>query len=100
MLHFVNNNFEEFIKRYNKRIYNYRNYLNNNNILFVISKNINSIKLKNILRTIYPTLNFDILIFTPPETNDFILNHHYLMKYTEDKYLEETKIFNSDEPYP
>jgi len=93
--HFVDNNFEEFIKRYNNRINNFRNYLNNNNILFVMSSNnINSIKLKDILKKIYPTLNFDVLLLIPKELDNFIYRHHHLMGYTNETYLEE-RILNS-----
>lgn len=60
--HFVENNFENFIKRYNKRIDNFRNYLNGDNFIDFILVRYNSVpyELENVLKEKYPHLKFKI----------------------------------------
>ena len=60
--HFVNNNFENFIKRYNTRIENFRNYLNNDNFIDFILVRYNSVpyELENIIKEKHPNLKFKI----------------------------------------
>jgi hypothetical protein len=60
--HFVNNNFEKFIERYNNRIENFRYYLKNYNHINFVMYHYNSIpyELENIIATKYPTLKFNI----------------------------------------
>lgn len=68
--HYIDNNFQLLIERYNKRIQNFRNYLidPNNYITFMIkldnpNENINEcIELKNILNIKYPKLSYNIYI--------------------------------------
>jgi hypothetical protein len=72
--HFINNNFNNFINRYEKRINNFRSYLNDNNnyIKFILTsyngsdntiKLINDLdKLKNALNKIYPNLKYEIIL--------------------------------------
>jgi len=60
--HFVENNFENFIKRYLTRIDNFRNYLNSDNFIDFILARYNSIpyELENTIKEKYPNLMFKI----------------------------------------
>jgi len=68
--HFTNNNFLHFIERYNQRIQNFRNYLNdpNNYIKFIIqfkydtNPNDNCSELRNVLSEKYLHLKYEIII--------------------------------------
>jgi len=66
--HFTDNNFEVFINRYNRRIENFRNYIQTDNasIIFIISRfNCNRsdlTELDDILKEKYPHLKYDIKI--------------------------------------
>jgi len=65
--HFCNNNFNEFIKRYNTRINNFRYYIekaltNNLTINFIITTVIENIPILNeTIRSIYPNLQYNII---------------------------------------
>lgn len=77
--HYVNNNFKHFIKRYNERIQNLKNYLNNkeHTIIFCIkftydsNKNSNLIELKNALNNKYPDLKYKILVLSDDKNEIF-----------------------------
>jgi hypothetical protein len=66
--HFINNNYKNFIERYNNRITSFRNYLNdpNNYIIFIITffydKNPDDdyLQLRNALKDTYPHLKYEI----------------------------------------
>jgi len=68
--HFINNNYHHFINRYNKRIQEFRNYLNdpNNYIIFIIqfvydtNPNNNCQELRDALREKYGHLKYEIRI--------------------------------------
>ena len=69
--HFINNNFSNFIKRYNERITNFKNYLSNNNnfIRFIIQFNNDTDdyhddckELRNALKINYGQLKYSITI--------------------------------------
>jgi hypothetical protein len=70
--HFINNNFCHFIERYNTRINNFKNYLNesNNFITFVIeffydaNPNDDCKELRDALKLKYPYLKYNIIILT------------------------------------
>ena len=73
----MNNNFKHFIERYNERIRNFRDYLNNKDgttILFCIQlKNItnthdNLLDLRKALNNNYPNLKYKILVI--PDKHD------------------------------
>ena len=69
--HFINNKFKHFIDRYNARIKNFRDYLNNkeNFINFIFhpsSENNNYKNLKSALLTKYPLLQYKIIIINGP----------------------------------
>jgi hypothetical protein len=60
--HFVENNFERFIERYERRINNFRDYLMSDYFINFIVVRYNSapIELRDIIRQKYPNLNFNI----------------------------------------
>lgn len=60
--HFVDNNFEKFIERYNQRVSNFRNYINNSNKINFLLMRYNSIPIElcEIISNRYPSLNFEI----------------------------------------
>ena len=68
--HYIDDNYKFFIERYNIRIENFRNYLNdpNNHIMFLfkfddINENSNDcLELKNVLSNKYPKLDYSINI--------------------------------------
>jgi hypothetical protein len=87
--HFTMNNYENFIKRYNNRINNFKNYLKSGNYInFIITRyntrNINDIQLLNsaIIKN-FPDLKFGF-IFNNYKDNLWILEHYILMKIPED----------------
>lgn len=56
------NNFQLFKERYERRIENFNNYINKNNVLFIIENPHDDInKIMDIIKTKYPNLNFKIL---------------------------------------
>lgn len=59
--HFIDNNFEKFIERYNNRIENFRNYLKFDKVNFLLMR-YNSIptELCEIISNKYPNLNFEL----------------------------------------
>jgi phosphopantetheine adenylyltransferase len=68
--HFINNNYAHFIKRYDSRIKNFKNYLENENnfITFVLqfknesNPNNDCKDLRDALAIRYPTLQYTIII--------------------------------------
>ena len=79
--HFTENNFENFINRYNRRILNLKNYIEeNDHIIFILQivnvnqKNQLLLKLKNILKQKYPLKNFSFYLFPEPNI-DFFKTH-------------------------
>ena len=65
--HFEMDNFHEFIKRYERRIQNFKNYLNSGyEISFIISKINNTletnIKLNDTIKQKYPNLNYKFIL--------------------------------------
>jgi hypothetical protein len=66
--HYINNNYKHFIDRYNQRIQNFRNYLqdSNNHIIFIIQfaneedPNNDFYELREVLKLKYPNLIYNI----------------------------------------
>jgi hypothetical protein len=79
--HYIQDNYKLFIKRYNTRIENFRNYLNNtNNITFLLTQFDNNLdELNNIIKTNYPNLQFNIKLFKPSVSLKLFEDHHKLM---------------------
>jgi hypothetical protein len=62
---FVENNYKNFIIRYEERINNFRNYIKDNNIFFIHKRyNRLSIELDKIIHSKYPELNYKIICIT------------------------------------
>lgn len=80
--HFVDNNFALFIKRYSKRIDNFRKYVNdpNNKITFLIGKfNPDINELSETLKEYYPNLNCNIFWYRPSVETKLFDDIHNLM---------------------
>jgi hypothetical protein len=87
--HFVDNDFKLFKDRYTARINNFRNYLNNGNIQFIIATyKTNTYELDNILKNKYPQLNYNIQIIEPDFTKSL------LKLYFKFENLTDTEIDN------
>ena len=95
--HFEMNNFEEFIKRYEKRINNFRYYMNNGyEVTFINTKlnNIyeNNIELENIIKNKYPNtkVKFELIEETRAEIFNeaihFMNQINTFYKYQTDNY--------------
>jgi hypothetical protein len=90
--HYVDNNYTEFIKRYQRRIQNFINYLKdeNNHIIFIIHRwdtnNENIENLHNVLKNKYPNLKYEC----------YFLPIHYDVKIIKD-HLEIMGIDEDDE---
>jgi hypothetical protein len=77
--HYIENDFFYFKKRYNNRINNFRNYINNNKINFLITKyNNNLLELDILLKKLYPNLDYKITFFETTESKSSILKHYNL----------------------
>lgn len=90
--HFIDNNYLKFKERYQQRINNFKNYLNdkNNYIIFIIKYAMddnNTINFHNVIREKYPDLKYECC-FLKNNVND-LLNHLLLMGF--DKNDEEVK---------
>ena len=90
--HFVLNNYEEFINRYNRRIQNFRDYLNSGiKIIFIIHKpylNMDLDGIKELSDTInkkYPNLNYQIA-YLDYDKKMFYEYHKILMNVDIEEY--------------
>jgi hypothetical protein len=98
--HFIINNFEEFIKRYERRINNFRNYLNSgSHIVFIIYRYNNNLddlnELYNTIHNNYPNLSFEFKLLQ--DTNHERIYCHQLMFgfNDEDLYNEQNRFLNT-----
>lgn len=96
--HFVDNNYENFILRYEKRINNFRNYLNSDNhIIFILNRynnNLNDLaELNDVIKNKYPNLSFEFELL---QDNNFerIYCHELMMGITDDNQYNECKRFH------
>jgi len=79
--HYIDNNFFLFIERYKRRINNFREYINNYKITFIIGKFDDDFsKLNEIIKIKYPNLNFSILSYIPSVPINLFEEHNLLMK--------------------
>lgn len=91
--HYINNNFLKLKERYDRRVNNFKNYINlgqnGDSITFILSRFNNDItELKNVLLEKYPNLNYKILVIRPTESDTIVRGHYQLMG------LDETSINN------
>jgi hypothetical protein len=91
--HFTENNFKNFIERYNKRISNLKNYIEENDhiifILQMVSINENNqliLKFKNILKKKYQEKKFSFDLFHENDKNLF--NNHMLISGLKKKDID------------
>jgi len=84
-MHYIDNNYAMFIERYSRRIDNFRNYVKNNSIRFIIGNFRNEVdSLRDTITRTYPTLTFDIYHYRPSVSKKLFNEHHALMNiYTE-----------------
>lgn len=110
--HFVENNFENFIKRYTKRIDSFRKYLNGDNIIDFILVRYNSVpnELVSILKEKHPNLKFKIHTISRFTKNnighlhkctidggiDYETDYLKYMGITEETHLSELERYKSD----
>jgi hypothetical protein len=82
--HFINNNYKNLKLRYNKRIQNFKKYLNENTVIFVITvwnKTEDDLcKLKYVLNEKYPNLKYTFKILNDPRGEEYFNNHLKIMK--------------------
>ena len=76
--HFVNNNFEKFIERYNNRINNFRSYLNSGLHVNFLLLRYNSLpyEFENIIIKKYPNLKFNIYVYVSLSNATNLVLHH------------------------
>lgn len=91
--HFEMNNFEELIKRYNRRINNFRYYMTNNyEVTFIISKvnnnNETNKELENILRDRYPNTIFNFILLEE-QRKEIYFEYIYFTKQIEKYYCND-----------
>jgi hypothetical protein len=89
--HYVKDNYKEFKNRYNRRINNFLNYINdpNNYITFIIhgysEQNENITELKNVLNKKYPNLKYELYILPVHYDKNIIVEHYKLMNVSNDE---------------
>ena len=99
IMHFVDNNFEEFCTRYNQRIQNFREYIKSGeDILFITNRpNDDYSDLYTCLTTVYPNLNFRIAnLYSADENPRIYLEVHEQMGVAHDskEIIQYKKKFN------
>lgn len=85
--HFVLNSFEKFKERYEKRIQNFRNYLNSEKeITFIITRPnpIDTAELDKILKEKYPQLSYKIIYLDLERGAEHYINHLRIMGFSDD----------------
>ena len=96
--HFIENNYENFILRYQTRINNFRNYLNSgNHIIFVIHRFNNNIddlsELTVVIHAKYPNLSFEFDLLQD-YNYERIYCHQLMMGFDDNDIYNECKRFN------
>jgi len=99
--HFVNNDFQKFIERYQKRIDNFRNYINNdsnNKIIFLLSRyNYVPYELEQALVETYPNLDFQIYCWTNLSQNTIEITTRKTFDSARDFEIEYLKYMGYDD---
>lgn len=77
---FIDEDFRLFKERYNRRVDNFRDYLNNGFYIdFIISRYNNIDQLDIFLKTKYPEMKYSIIIIEPTEDFSVVEEHYKLM---------------------
>lgn len=90
--HFMIDNYRNFKERFNRRIQNFRDYLNdpNNHIIFILTtwnKTEEELKpLRNALMFRYPNLSYEIKQYNDPNGKEYLARHLRIMKYNTHDY--------------
>ena len=90
--HFMIDNYRNFKERFNRRIQNFRDYLNdpNNHIIFILTtwnKTEQELKpLHDALKFRYPNLSYEIKQYNDPNGKENLAKHLRILKYTKDDY--------------
>lgn len=82
MYHYIDNDYKLFKERYNRRVNNFKNYINSGNTIdFIISRfSEDYTQLHKALSEVYPNLKYNIFHMTPPEEKQMVLEHYELMQ--------------------
>ena len=82
MYHYMDNDYKLFKERYNRRVSNFRNYLNSGStIAFIVARfSEDYTQLDKALSEVYPNLKYDIFHMTPSEERQMVLDHYKLMQ--------------------
>jgi len=87
--HYIDNDYKLFKERYNKRIENFKKYISNNNINFLITRYIENIyELETCIKKIYPELNYKFTFFNTNESRESLITHYKFM-YMNDIDIEK-----------
>ena len=87
--HYIRNDFELFIDRYQRRINNFRNYVKNNSVHFILGKFDKDIdELSVAIKEAYPTTQYNILLYTPSVPIKLFEEHHELMEEKSSHIIE------------
>jgi hypothetical protein len=87
--HYICNDFELFIDRYQRRINNFRNYVKNNSVRFILGKFDKDIdELSVAIKEAYPTTQYNILLYTPSVPIKLFEEHHELMEEKSSHIIE------------
>ena len=77
--HFTNNNYRNFKTRYTSRIENFRKYLTENTVTFILTtwnKTEDDLyELKNVLKEKYPNLKYTFKIYNDPHGEKYFIDH-------------------------
>jgi len=75
--------------RYQRRINNFRNYVKNNSVRFILGKFDNDIdELSVAIKEAYPTTQYNILLYTPSVPIKLFEEHHELMEEKSSHIIE------------
>jgi hypothetical protein len=88
--HFVDNDFKLLKERYNNRINNFKNYLLNNNINFLITRYVDNItELELTIKNLYPNLNFKFTYFNTNESKESLIDHYKFIRMNDEDITKE-----------
>lgn len=84
--HYLDNDFALLKERYNRRVSNFRNYINSGDgIAFIVARfNADFTQLHEVLSKTYPTLQYDIYQMIPPEGKEVVAQHYTIMQLQDD----------------
>jgi hypothetical protein len=86
MYHYIDNDYKLFKERYNRRIDNFRKYINSGDkIYFIVSRfSQDYTQLKKVISDFYPSLNYEIHHMNPIDSKQIVLEHYKLMRMSDE----------------